>query len=79
MEKRVNVQTDWAEYWVTGSPLQDMTVQISICNTSGIMNYWADNAMFYEGEYVPTELDGQDKQVVALGKLANTWAAIKSY
>ncbi len=79
MEKRVNVQTEWAEYWVTGSPVQDMTVQISICNTSGIMNYWADNAMFYEGEYVPTELDGQDKQVDALGKLATTWAATKSY
>jgi hypothetical protein len=77
MENQVNVTTEWAEYWVTGSPAQDMTVQISICNTNGIMNYWIDNVMFYEGEYVPTELDGLDQQVTAPGKLATTWAGIK--
>ena len=78
MEKQVTVQTEWAEYWVTGSPMNDMTVQISICNTGGIMNYWMDTAMFYEGEYEPTELDGIDQQVAAAGKLSTTWAGIKA-
>ena len=78
MENQVTVGTEWAEYWVTGSPTEDMTTQISICNTGGIMNYWADNVKFYEGEYVPEDLEGPGQQVAALGKLSTTWACIKT-
>ena len=78
MEKRVTIGPEWEEYWVTGSPAQDMTVQISVCDTGVVAHYWLDNVKFYEGEYVPTDTGESDQQVAALGKLSTTWAGIKA-
>ena len=77
MEKNITIGPEWTEYWVTGSPAQDMAVQISVCDTGLIGHYWLDNVKFYVGEYVPTDLD-ENQHGAALGKLSTTWASIKT-
>jgi len=75
-DKTVPVTTEWEEYWTTGIPPQSVG-RILFCNApqGSKVSYWIDGVRFYIGEYQPAI---PDKAIEATGKLAITWATIKT-
>jgi len=77
-QKNISIGTDWEEYWATGTVSEDAQVAIRFTTFSNECIYWFDNLRFYEGEYVPTELDDVQKAVVTIrNKLSTTWGEVK--
>ena len=74
----VTITTEWAEYWATGIPPDDM-VGIGFSNGGSTVSYWIDGVRFYAGEYVPTDLDGDEPKIAVTrkNKLATTWGELK--
>ena len=75
--------TEWEEYWDTftmPNDASDLSVGIRWTNQgAGKISYWLDGIRFYEGEYVPTELDDVQKAVVTIrNKLSTTWGEVKA-
>jgi hypothetical protein len=76
-EKTVLVGTEWQEYWATFTSPKDVAAKVGLRGGPAI-NYWVDVIKFYEGEYVPTEIDGQRIAVFPRSRLATTWATLKA-
>jgi len=74
----VTITTEWVEYWATGIPPDDM-VGIGFSNGGSTVSYWIDGVRFYAGEYVPTDLDGDEPKIAVTrkNKLATTWGELK--
>ena len=72
--KRVTVETDWAEYFLTCTP-KDLTERPWLEFRFGsVKDIWFDFAHFYEGKYVPSE---GPHAVTSQDKLAATWGEIR--
>ena len=82
LNKTFNVGTEWEEFWTTGAVPEDVEVgRITPArNEAGFtdINYWVDDVKFYEGEYVPTEVDGEKAAVSSRSTLATTWGDVKA-
>jgi hypothetical protein len=76
-EKTVLVGTEWQEYWATFTSPKDVEAKVGVRGGPAI-NYWIDLIKFYEGEYVPTEIDGQRIAVSPRSRLATVWGALKA-
>jgi len=76
-EKTVLVGTEWQEYWATFTSPKDVEAKVGLRGGPAI-NYWIDLIKFYEGEYVPTEIDGQKIAVSPRSRLATVWGALKA-
>ena len=77
-QKNVSIGTDWEEHWVTGTVPEDAQVAIRFTTFSNECIYWFDNLRFYEGEYVPTELDDVERAVGTIrDKLSTIWGEVK--
>jgi len=77
-----NITPEWQEYWVTwNSPAVDKNARIRIPMGYSKEKVWVDHVRFYEGQYKEEDLGGlviNKKLVEPLGKLAITWAKVKS-
>lgn len=76
-EKTVLVGTEWQEYWATFTSPKDVEAKVGVRGGPAV-NYWIDLIKFYEGEYVPTEIDGQRIAVSPGGRLATVWGVLKA-
>lgn len=76
-EKTVLVGTEWQEYWATFTSPKDVEAKVGVRGGPAV-NYWIDLIKFYEGEYVPTEIDGQRIAVSPRSRVATIWGAIKA-
>lgn len=74
------IGTEWEEYSFTAEWPESTLMGIRFVNAgAGKISYWVDGIRFYEGEYVPTELNGAQKAVVTpRSKLATTWGEVKA-
>ena len=81
LSEEVAIDTEWTEYYGTFDAAQSSTnVSISVRVGESDINVWVDDIKFYEGEYVPTELEEEPKMAVrAGGKLATVWGNIKRW
>jgi hypothetical protein len=77
-QKNLSIGTDWEEYWATGTVPEDAQVAIRFTTFSNECIYWFDNLRFYEGEYVPTETEGEKSVVVSSDKVITAWGDIKA-
>jgi hypothetical protein len=76
-DENFDITTEWAEYWATGVPLDDV-VGLGFRNRGSTVSYWIDGVRFYAGEYVPTDLEDVPQiAVTRKSKLATTWGDIK--
>jgi hypothetical protein len=75
-EKTVLVGTEWQEYWATFTSPKDVEAKVGVRGGPAV-NYWIDLIKFYEGEYVPTEIDGQRIAVSPGSRLTTIWGVIK--
>ena len=78
LSEQVEIGPEWSEYFGTFDATQDSdNVSISVRVGELDIDVWVDDIRFYEGEYVPSELQ-KEKAVAARGKLATTWGSIKT-
>jgi len=79
LSEEVVIDTEWTEYFGTFDAAQASTnVSISVRIGESDIDVWVDDIKFYEGEYVPTELEeGPQIAVLASGKLTTMWGNIK--
>ncbi len=77
-EKTVLLGTEWQEYWATFTAPKDVEVKVGFRFGGSDVNCWVDGIRFYEGEYVPTEIEGQKISVVSENALTTTWGQIKA-
>lgn len=73
----VLIGIDWAEYWTTFTAPKDVEVKVGVRGGPDV-SFWMDGVRFYVGEYEPTEFGGPKIAVAPMGKLAATWASIKT-
>lgn len=71
----------WEEYHITTPviPADVNPARITFQFADKVGEFWIDGVRFYPGEYVPTEIEGQQQIAVATGnKLATTWGNVKA-
>ena len=71
----IAITTEWQEYFGTFEATSTGAAWISVRAGELDIDVWVDKVRFYDGEYVPTEIE---KAVTTDGKLAITWASIKA-
>jgi len=69
----------WKEYYLTTDPMpqQPQATRAKFFVGYGSGGFWIDDIKVYQGEYVPT-LPGSQAVAMTAGKLAITWASIKT-
>jgi len=79
ISENVLVGTEWEEYSFTSEWPETTLVGIRFLNAgAGKISYWVDCVRFYEGEYVPTEIEGEKAVVGSSDKLITAWGDIKA-
>lgn len=73
----VMIGTEWEEFWATFTSPKDVDVKVGVRGGPAV-SFWIDGIRFYEGEYEPTEIGGQNIAVAPMSKLATTWASVKA-
>ena len=82
--KYITVGTEWEEYSVTDTVLEDTQASVRFTNWEspgvggGDASYWVDSVRFYEGKYVPTEIDSGKAVAAPRDKLTTTWGGVKA-
>lgn len=71
----IAITTEWQEYFGTFTATSTGAGHISMRAGELAVDVWVDKVRFYEGEYIPTEIENA---VTTDGKLAITWGMIKS-
>ena len=72
------ITTEWQEYHVTAEA-QNGLIKFEIWVAGSVVPLWLDFLYIYEGDYLPDNLpSGAVLAVDGLGKLATSWAEIKS-
>ena len=79
LDEEIAIGTEWAEYHGFFDATIDGVVSISVRVGDSDVDVWVDNVKFYEGEYIPTEID-EELRAVRPGndKLSTNWGAIKT-
>ena len=79
LDEQITIGTEWQEYFGFFDATIDGDVSISVRIGESDIDVWVDDVKFYEGEYVPTELDDQEQAVSPDdSKLATRWGSIKT-
>jgi len=75
----VGIGTEWEEYSFTAEWPKATLAGIRFLNAgAGKISYWVDCVRFYEGEYVPTEIEDEKAVVDSSNSLITAWASIKA-
>lgn len=75
-EKQQDVTTEWKEYYVEFLPAAEVNpASLTMHIAEVAVPFWVDEVRWYEGNYTP---GGQTTAVEPKGKLATSWASLKS-
>ena len=79
LNEEVAIDTEWREYFGTFDAARDSSnVSISVRIGESDIDVWVDDIRFYEGEYVPTEVEKEQYVILTEEKLTGTWGNIRT-